>query len=191
MSLGKIQAALKAPKSQFNQFGGYNYRSTEDILEAIKPLLVEYDGYINISDEVRKLAGRIFVEANVKLVLNHDDMKEVYEASATAEQSTMQKGMNTPQLTLSASSFARKQALQGLFAIDDSSQAYTEEKVQDVVVFDANAVKNLLKETGSDLKHFYAYFKQKKIEDFSKAELAKAGVMLTKKLEQANETESK
>jgi len=188
MSLIKIQSELKSPKSQFNSFGGYNFRSTEDIMEALKPVLLKYDAIILLTDSLEEIAGRIFVKATVALKLQDNDF--VY-SSAFAEQATMQKGMSTPQLTLSASSFARKQALQGMFAIDDSAQGYVETVVDDVVVFDANQIKNLIKETGADMAHFTNYFKNKKVDDFSKAELAKAGVMLTKKLDKANADNTK
>ncbi len=185
MSLMLVQSKLKAPKSQYNAFGKYNYRSTEDIMEAVKPLLIKHNGFISLTDTIEEFAGKIFVKATV--VLQFHGEKTPHYASAYAEQALQQKGMSTPQLTLSASSFARKQALQGMFAIDDSSQAYEETMVNDVVVFDANSIKNLIKETGADLAHFQNYFKNKKVDDFSKAELAKAGAMLTKKLEKTKD----
>lgn len=189
MPLSLIQQELKAPKAQYNAFGGYQYRSTEDILAALKPVLEKYDGNVSLSDELVEVAGKVYVKATAVIVSywNNNDggEQEISTSSAYAQESEKQKGMNTPQLTLSASSFARKQALQGLLAIDDSYEPAAEQSEGEVKIFDINDVKSLLKESGADLEKFYAAMKVKKVEELNAASLQRAGNLLTKKLEKA------
>lgn len=110
--LGRIQKTLKAPKNQRNKFGGYNYRSCEDILEAVKPLL---DGCVlTVSDEVVSLGDRFYVKATARLALSGDDF---VENTAWARESETKKGMDEAQITGATSSYARKYALNGLLAI--------------------------------------------------------------------------
>ena len=118
-ALIKIQSGLKAPKSQRNTFGNYNYRSCEDILEAVKPLLAENECILLVSDEVMQIADRIYVKATVTL----KNKQYIESVSAFAREPEQQKGMNVAQITGSASSYARKYALNGLFAIDDNKDA--------------------------------------------------------------------
>jgi hypothetical protein len=112
--LGQIQKELKAPKGNYNTFGKYSYRSAEDILEAVKPLLVGVT--LTISDDIVNLGDRYYVKATSKLT----DGKETIEVSALAREEPEQKGMNAAQITGSASSYARKYSLNGLFCIDDT-----------------------------------------------------------------------
>lgn len=116
--LTKIQTELKAPKSQFNKFGGYNYRSCEDILEAVKPLLAKYNACLTISDEIRtnEHAERVYVQATV--VFRYGE--ERLEVQALAREAESKKGMDEAQITGAASSYARKYALAGLFLLDDN-----------------------------------------------------------------------
>ena len=115
--LAAIQTKLHAPKNQHNKFGGYNYRSCEGILEAVKPLL---DGLVlTISDEVTEVGGRIYVKATARLT----DGKDAMTATAFAREAESRKGMDDSQLTGSASSYARKYALNGLLLIDDNKDA--------------------------------------------------------------------
>jgi len=118
-TLSSIQTELKAPKGQTNKFGGYKYRSAEDILEAIKPLLKKYNCDLTISDDVVEVGGRVYVKATAMLC-DHDVIAEV---SAFAREAETKKGMDDAQITGSASSYARKYALNGLFAIDDTKDA--------------------------------------------------------------------
>jgi hypothetical protein len=121
MSLQKIQERLKAPKSQFNAFGKYNYRNLEDILEALKPLLAEFEYSLIISDEMVEVGGRVYVKATVDL---YDDKNEIVAvASACAREAATKKGMDDAQITGAASSYARKYACNGLFCIDDTRDA--------------------------------------------------------------------
>ena len=118
-ALIKIQSGLKAPKSQRNTFGNYNYRSCEDILEAVKPFLLENECSLTISDEMVLVGNRVYVKATVTL----KNEKGSESVSAFAREPEQQKGMNVAQITGSASSYARKYALNGLFAIDDNKDA--------------------------------------------------------------------
>jgi len=117
-SLGMIQMELKAPKNQYNSFGGYNYRSCEDILEAVKPLLAKYYCVLSISDEIGAIGEppRWYVKAVVTISKGNESLN----VSAFARESESKKGMDAAQITGAASSYARKYALNGLFLIDDT-----------------------------------------------------------------------
>ena len=119
MQLSKIQQQLKAPKGQLNKFGNYKYRSCEDILSAVKPLL--NGASLVISDEVMLIGDRYYIKATATL----SDGKETIQATGYARESENRKGMDDGQLTGAASSYARKYALNGLFAIDDTKDADT------------------------------------------------------------------
>ena len=116
-----IQSELKAPKGQTNKFGGYSYRSAEDILEAVKPLLNKYNCFLTVSDEVVEVGGRVYVKSTSTVTESHGDT--VSEASAYAREAETKKGMDDAQISGSASSYARKYSLNGLFAIDDTKDA--------------------------------------------------------------------
>jgi len=111
-----IQSGLKAPKSQRNEFGKYNYRSAEDILESVKPLLLEQSCTLTITDEIIEVGGRVYVRATATLA----GEKESVQTTAFAREEETKKGMDAAQITGSASSYARKYALNGLFCIDDT-----------------------------------------------------------------------
>jgi hypothetical protein len=117
----KIQQELKVPKSQYNAFGKYNYRSCEDIVEHAKPVCEKNDCTLTLSDEVVEVGGRVFVKATAKVatVTNESTLSEI-SATGFAEVAKEKKGMDLAQITGSASSYARKYALNGLFAIDDT-----------------------------------------------------------------------
>ena len=118
-TLSKIQCELKAPKSQFNKYGGYSYRSCEDITEAVKPLLEKYGVALTISDEITQVASRIYVKATATLRGKDGEIS----VAGFAREAETKKGMDESQITGSASSYARKYALNGLFAIDDTKDA--------------------------------------------------------------------
>ena len=126
-ALGEIQHRLKAPKNQTNKFGGYNYRSAEDILEAVKPLAHEVGATVNCSDEVLMVGDRFYVVATA--ILTTYDGEQVAVQGWAREQDE-RKGMDASQVTGSASSYARKYALSGLFAIDDEKDADAQEPEQ-------------------------------------------------------------
>jgi hypothetical protein len=114
-----IQTELRAPKNQFNAFGKYKYRSCEDIVEAVKPILAKYECFLNISDTIQEVGGYVFVHATATVV--NSEGKAVFStAQAGIEQG---KGMSIAQAFGSSSSYARKYALNGLFAIDDTKDA--------------------------------------------------------------------
>lgn len=115
-----IQTKLNAPKNQRNTFGNYNYRSCEDILEAVKPLLKETNCTLTITDEVVQVADRIYVKATATL---KTPSGEVFTTSAFAREPLSKKGADESQITGAASSYARKYALNGLFCIDDNKDA--------------------------------------------------------------------
>nr|WP_314793751.1 ERF family protein [uncultured Campylobacter sp.] len=117
--LNKIQCELKAPKTQMNKFGGYAYRSCEDILEAVKPLLQKYEAVLTIGDEIIAVADRIYVKATATLKGKDGEVS----VSAYAREPASKKGSDESQITGAASSYARKYALNGLFAIDDAKDA--------------------------------------------------------------------
>ena len=117
--LRKIQAELKAPKNQRNNFGKYNYRSCEDIIEAVKPLLDKYKCTLTISDEVREVCGVLFVEAMAFI----SDGTDSVHTKAQAGIDPNRKGMDIAQSFGSSSSYARKYCLNGLFLIDDTKDA--------------------------------------------------------------------
>ena len=124
-ALMAVQAELKAPKNQHNSFGKYDYRSAEDIIEAVKPLLKENGLFLNMSDEIVLIGDRYYVKATVKVV---DVVTgESVQTSALAREAAQKKGMDESQVTGTASSYARKYALNGLFAIDDNRDADTDE----------------------------------------------------------------
>ena len=124
-ALMAVQAELKAPKNQHNSFGKYDYRSAEDIIEAVKPLLKENGLFLNMSDDIVLIGDRYYVKATVKVV---DVVTgESVQTSALAREASQKKGMDESQVTGTASSYARKYALNGLFAIDDNRDADTNE----------------------------------------------------------------
>ena len=116
-----IQSKLKAPKGQYNSFGKYNYRSCEDILEGAKPLLAKYGLVLTIRDGIELIGDRFYVKATATIT----DGKEQLSTEAYARESADKKGMDASQVTGATSSYARKYALNGLLAIDDTKDADT------------------------------------------------------------------
>lgn len=121
--LMNIQTELKAPKSQYNSFGKYNYRNCEDILEAFKPLGLKHGAALTVSDKIVLIGDRYYVEATAKLI--DVETGESLENTAYAREEDEKKGMDSSQVTGSTSSYARKYALNGLFAIDDTKDSDT------------------------------------------------------------------
>lgn len=114
-----IQATLKAPKSQMNNFGGYRYRSCEDIMEAVKPLLKDTGLILTVSDDIIIVGDRVYVKAIATLTDGTDSIS----TTAYAREPRDKKGQDDSQITGSASSYARKYALNGLFCIDDTKDS--------------------------------------------------------------------
>jgi len=122
--LSNIQSELKAPKNQRNTFGNYNYRSCEDILEAVKPLLKENELTLQLTDELVAINERYYVKA---VAILSDFEGNTITNTAFAREEETKKGMDASQITGTASSYARKYALNGLFCIDDTKDADTDE----------------------------------------------------------------
>ena len=119
----KVQQELKAPKSNYNKFGNFYYRSAEDILEAVKPLNAKYGLLLTLRDEPTLIGDRYYIKAIARIT----DGNEWHEVTAYARESASKKGMDDSQITGTASSYARKYALNGLFLIDDTKDADTDE----------------------------------------------------------------
>lgn len=120
--LGVIQSKLKAPKGQYNSFGKYKYRSCEDILEAVKPLLTETKTVLCITDQMEVVGDRVYVRAETHLKDAEDSSSEIVTVAYAREEES-KKGMDSSQVTGAASSYARKYALNGLFCIDDNKDS--------------------------------------------------------------------
>lgn len=118
----EIQSALRAPKTQYNKFGGYSYRKAEDILEALKPLLKEHKCLLVLTDDIVEIGDRIYVKS-VATITNEKGAS--VQATGFAREEETKKGMDGSQITGAASSYARKYALNGLFAIDDNQDVDT------------------------------------------------------------------
>lgn len=131
--LSNIQNELKAPKGQFNKFGGYKYRSCEDILEAVKPICKKYGAVLVIADKLENIGDRYYIKATAILYDIEDKANEIgaeqssISNTAYAREEENKKGMDGSQITGTASSYARKYALNGLFNIDDTKDADTNE----------------------------------------------------------------
>ncbi len=119
--LSNVQASLKAPKSQFNSFGKYHYRSCEDIVESVKPLLKQNSLLLTLSDEIVQIGDRYYVKATAT-VIDTTDGKSI-SVSAFAREEDSKKGMDGSQVTGASSSYARKYCLNGIFAIDDTKDS--------------------------------------------------------------------
>lgn len=186
--LNKVQTELKAPKTQENKFGGYKYRSCEDILEALKELEAKHSFCTLLSDEIMLVANRIYVKATAKFVCDKGEIS----VSAYAREAEAKKGMDEAQITGSASSYARKYALNGLFAIDDTKDAdatstHADEpkegqkgKVVYMTPEQLSDLTQLCEVTHSDIEKLTAYYK---VKSFSQVPYDKAKAALLAKLE--------
>lgn len=144
--LVSIQNELKAPKSNFNSFGKYRYRSAEDILTGVKPLLQKYSCTMTVSDEIVFIGNRFYIKATVTIM---DDEGNTETVSAFAREDESKKGMDGSQITGTASSYARKYALNGMFLIDDTKDADTDE-FHNQTQSRTKLTKTFLKEHGSE-----------------------------------------
>ena len=187
--LVNIQQCLNAPKSQFNAFGKYKYRNCEDILEAVKPLL--NGSILTISDELINVGDRYYVQATAKLELG----EEYFFATAFAREAESKKGMDEAQITGSASSYARKYALNGLFLIDDSKDPDTRDnsnttntqptkKITERITQETTLeLAKLIEDTDTDIEKFLDYFKIRKLDDMNTNQLTDALKILNKKID--------
>lgn len=124
-----IQTELKAPKSLYNSFGKYNYRKCEDILEALKPLCAKHRAVVKLTDSVKEIENRFYVESTAIIIDVETGDRE--SATALAREEETKKGMDGSQITGTSSSYARKYALSGLFAIDDTADSDTTNNGED------------------------------------------------------------
>lgn len=154
----KIQQELKCNKGQYNSFGKYKYRSCEDILESVKPLLNKYKCVIKLSDEMVFIGERYYIKANATIY--DTETKEEINNTAYAREELEKKGMDGSQITGTASSYARKYALNGLLAIDDTKDADTDEYSKQT----KTASKTSSKDEPDYRKELIAYCKENKID---------------------------
>lgn len=145
----EIQTHLKVPKNLYNSFGKYKYRNAEGICEAVKPLLAEHGLILTLSDEIVAVGERYYVKATATIC---SDANEKLSVSAFARESFDKKGMDDCQITGAASSYARKYALNGLFLLDDTKDADTDEYKQIGLVSEKQLekLKQLCKEAGRE-----------------------------------------
>lgn len=168
--LAEVQAKLKAPKGQYNQFGKYNYRSCEDILEAVKPFLKEQGLTLTLSDTIEAVSNRVYVKA---LATVQNANGESIANQAYAREAETKKGMDDSQITGTASSYARKYALNGLFLIDDTKDADTDQyheqtqrsaekaPIQYIDEIKQTVIMKELHRTGWNVKEMLAYLGKK------------------------------
>lgn len=169
-----IQAELKAPKGQYNSYGGYNYRSCEDILEAVKPLLKANKCVLTITDGVEQIGERYYIRAAATITDAEGD--EHYTNVAYAREEETKKGMDGAQITGTASSYARKYALNGLFLIDDTKDADTDEHAKQTGAEPKQEKKatekqvSMIQSLSKDVKTITDYYKVEKLNDLTTAQ---------------------
>ncbi len=144
----EVQKGLKAPKGQYNSFGKYAYRSCEDILEAVKPLTTELGCVVLLTDDILNIGERYYVKATAKII--DAETGDAVENVAFAREQDTKKGMDDSQVTGSCSSYARKYALNGLFAIDDQKDADAQNQ------WNENSKKQNQKPSEAQLKRMWA-----------------------------------
>lgn len=183
--LSNIQSELKCNKSQYNSFGKYKYRSCEDILEALKPICKKYNAVLVLSDTLVNIGDRYYIQATARLTdieKNVENEDTCISNTAYAREEAEKKGMDGSQITGTASSYARKYALNGLFNIDDTKNADTDEfamqgndKVTDV---EAKTIYALIQKSGKDINKLLEYYKIKNTNELTKAQYVEALKMI-------------
>ena len=175
-----VQSELKAPKDKYNSFGKYAYRSAEGILEAVKPLLRANGLLMVVQDDIVEIGGRVFCKAIVKIT--DADSKTPVEITTTAfaEIATEKKGMDVSQITGTASSYARKYALNGLFLIDDTKDADTDEYIattrgedvanKKITKVKAKSLEGRLNTCGVNVEKLLASYGVKSLEELTEAQ---------------------
>lgn len=187
----KAQVELKAPKGQYNSFGKYKYRSCEDILEALKPVLDKFKLTLFIKDDVIEVNTRNYVKATIVLV-NIEKPDEIIETSALAREEETKKGMDGSQITGASSSYARKYALNGMFMIDDTKDSDStnthgkdkteQEKVQEFLNSRDGMIEKLKENLSSDkLKRTLEAFKVEELWQMTDEQLKEACEKIFKK----------
>ena len=183
--LSEIQSTLNAPKNQRNNFGKYNYRSCEDILEGLKPLIKALSVSVTLSDSIEMIGHRIYIKSTAKI----SDGSDFIESTAYARETETQKGMSEPQLTGSASSYARKYALNGLFAIDDvadhdslDNSNNVPQNSRNISMEQLHQVSELIQNTKTDISKFCSAYKIKTLAELKSIDFGKAINQLYTKL---------
>lgn len=183
-----VQNKLKAPKGNYNSFGKYKYRSAEDILTAVKPLLEEEGLCMIISDDVFMMEnGWVYIKANVQIYDCEDITKPIATNTALARESENKKGMDSSQITGTASSYARKYALNGMFLIDDTKDADTDEyheqtKPSVPTMATINAQIKTLKLTEDNINEIKSKYQVKDLKDMTDDQKIELGQYLGQKL---------
>ena len=172
-----IQVELKAPKNQKNTFGGYTYRSCEDILEAVKPILLKYKTTLTIQDNIEVYGEKLFIKSTAILQDTESDSTIVNQAYAELGE---HKGMSSEQTTGTASSYCRKYCLNGLFLIDDTKDPDTDEFKKQTTTEEKASEKqiDLIKKLVDDIDSMLNYYKIEKLEDLTKKQ---ANEIITRK----------
>lgn len=182
-----IQSSLRAPKNQYNSFGKYNYRSLEDISEAVKPLLSQVKAALTISDEPVIIGDRIYIKA-VAILTNAEEPTQTVVNTAYARESLTKKGMDDSQITGATSSYARKYCLNGLFCIDDNKDADSmapETQTVKVTEVQAKELSELISKSGTDLAAFLKYAQADKVENIAHDRYGQLKSMLLAKSQKA------
>lgn len=176
-----IQTKIKAPKNLYNSFGKYKYRNAEGICEAVKPYLAKENASLVLHDDLVNVGDRIYVKATACLIDNESG--RTVEATAFSREALSKKGMDDSQITGTASSYARKYALNGLFLLDDTKDADTDENrierenrqaEKTISKTEAKALYAMLQNRGIDVNDFMAEKNIQKLSDLSPEEYAKA-----------------
>ena len=186
--LVEVQNKLKAPKSQFNSFGKYNYRNAEDILEAVKPILKEVGAVVVLKDEIVLIGDRYYLKT--KALFIDAEKGGIIEVEAMAREAEEKKGMDAAQVTGATSSYARKYALNGLFLIDDTKdndhdtlhKTDVKKEALKINQIQIDSIVDLIEKTSSDLRGFLGYFKVKEIPEMTASQAVEGIKMLEKKI---------
>ena len=174
--LNAVQSKMKAPKNLYNSFGKYKYRNAEGILEAFKPYGKELGLVLMLRDSIEEIGGRVYVKATARLI-DIEDQSSV-EVAAYARESEEKKGMDASQVTGATSSYARKYCLTGLFLLDDTKDADTDEyhqqttqskqsKPQKATKTQVQALTNLIKQKGKTVEQMLATVGVKSMDDLT------------------------
>lgn len=179
--LHHIQTKMKAPKNQENKFGGYRYRSCEDIQEAVKPFLPSGAALV-LNDEIVLVGDRYYIKATASITFNGADV----HTTAYARETLTRKGMDDAQVTGATSSYARKYALNGLLLIDDTKDADATNDGKEQIVSDAQAaeIKTALEEVGADVKAFLKHLKAETVDTMTLKQFEQGKILIEKKRKQ-------
>ena len=174
-----IQQKLKAPKTADNKFGGYKYRSAEQILQAVKPMLQEHRLILLLSDRMEEIGGRVYVHS-VACLKDAQNGVDIATVSAYAREDETLKGMTQAQITGACSSYARKYALNGLFAIDNTDEDMDSLNNGNIIMM-TSAQKKLLDDLGVDWNKVLEYLEIESIDEITEMT---ADALIKKKLNQ-------